>query len=153
MVMDNDVYRYKLIVMEEYTMKKASSKKSGRNTFCRFILGIITFAIIIVLSLCFTSKAKGAGIQQTNLTGAAYLEIESQYTSQVREILNSKGFCNAGINLDKVTSEHGSLIYTLSIRHRRFDKMDDSKKADLKECIEGLTLDVRSSKVSVIFIE
>jgi len=124
-----------------------------RNGFNKKVLGLITFGFIIVLSLCVNNKAKGADIQTVKLTGAGYQEAENQYIAQVREVLDTNGFCNSGINLDKATTEQGSIVYTLSIRHRRFDKIDADKKSELKENIEKLTLDVRFSKVSVIFIE
>lgn len=117
------------------------------------ILGLVTFFIIIIVSFCAEIKADGADIYTKNLTGLEYKEAESEYISQVRAFLDENGFCNAGINLDKVTTNQGNLAYTLSIHHRRFAKIDDVKKDELREGIEKLVLDVRSCKVSVMYIE
>lgn len=117
------------------------------------ILGLITFFIIILICFCTENKADGADKYAKNLTGLEYREAESEYISQVRAVLDENGFCNAGINLDKVTTNQGDLAYTLSIHHRRFAKIDDSKKNEIREDIENLMLDVRFSRVSVVYIE
>lgn len=116
------------------------------------ILGLVTFAVIIVFVFMMNTKAEGSDMHPVSITGVQYQEAENQYIEQVRDMLTENGFCNAGINLEKSTTNQGSLIYTLSIHHRRFEKMTDEQKRELKDSLEEINLDVRFSKVSVLYI-
>lgn len=116
------------------------------------ILGLVTFVAIVVLGFMMNTKAEGSDMHPASITGVQYQEAESQYIAQVRDMLTENGFCNAGINLEKSTTNQGSLIYTLSIHHKRFDKMTEEQKEELKNSLKEIDLDVKFSRVSVLYI-
>lgn len=116
------------------------------------LIGLFVFFVVLFLSFCMEIKAMDNSHTE-KIVGGEYRSAESSYIEDVRDTLETEGFYNAGINLDKATTEDGRMVYTLLIRHRRFDKIDSQQKLDLKEQLEKLTLDVSFSRVSVVFID
>jgi len=116
------------------------------------LIGLFVFFVVLFLSFCMEIKAMDNSHTE-KIVGGEYRLAESSYIEDVRDTLETEGFYNAGINLDKATTEDGRMVYTLLIRHRRFDKIDSQQKLDLKEQLEKLTLDVSFSRVSVVFID
>ncbi len=67
-----------------------------------------------------------------------YAVLEDAYLEQVRGILKDAGLKDAGVMLTHVTEDDGSRIYTLSIHHRGFSRMEDAEMerlaASLRDC-------------------
>ena len=63
------------------------------------------------------------------------------------------GYENAGISLTKTVNETGGLDYTISIHHRRIDKMDEYQREALSDIIIGDGINAVNCSVSTEFIE
>ncbi len=117
------------------------------------IIGLFIFFVVLFLSFCMEIKAVENGNCAEKIIGGEYKIAEESYIEEVRNVLDAEGFYNAGINLDKSTTEQGRFMYTLLIRHRRFDKIDAERKLELKEQLEELELGVSFSQVSIVYID
>lgn len=119
----------------------------------RRFLAVITLCLIVILGCSMGIKAKGQAAGVPDITNEYYREIEKAYTEQVRERLNENGFYNAGVTLTKVVDEKGTFDYTLSVHHRRIDRMNEYQREQISAIIisDGVAID--DSTVSVRYIE
>ena len=100
-------------------------------------------------------KANGRSNRVPDITGEYYRQIESEYLSDVRDKLTDSGFSNAGLSLTKQVDDNGAFDYTLSVHHRRIDKMDEAERAKLTDMIteNDIVIDGRKTSMAVRYIE
>ena len=113
---------------------------------------IFTIALIIVLSCGFSIRARGESKKLNDISNEYYKAIEQSYVDEVRTKLNDRGFANAGISLTKVVDESGAFEYTVSIHHRRIDRMDEYQREELSDIITVDKVAVEGSSVKVKYI-
>lgn len=111
---------------------------------------IITLGLIIALSLSVKIKADGAARRMDDICSDYYKVIEKEYVAGVRQKLDDRGFEYAGITMTKVVDIDGVFQYTVSIHHRRIDKMNAYERQQLsdiitvdKVAVEGSSIEVR----------
>lgn len=112
-------------------------------------LVIVTIALIITLSCVVGIRARGESNRLDDISNDYYKAIEQTYVEGVRDKLDGRGFKNAGISLTKVVDEDGAFEYTVSIHHRRIDKMDEYQRTELSDIITVDKVDVEGSSIEV----
>jgi len=117
------------------------------------LLTVITICLIIIFGCTFGIRAKGQASRIPDISNDYYKEIEKEYTQQVRDRLEANGFYNAGVSLTKVVEEDGAFNYTLSVHHRRIDKMNEYQREEISAIIICDGIAVAGSSVSVRYIE
>lgn len=87
----------------------------------------------VILSLCIGSKAEGSS--KVPGVGSEYVnQCEDEYAKEIRNTLDEMGYSNAGVSITKVIDD-GHIEYTVSIHHRRIDKMDEIQREELSDII------------------
>jgi hypothetical protein len=115
----------------------------------------VTLILLVTFFLAAGIRANGRSNRIPDITGEYYRQIENEYLADVRQILTKNGFSNAGLSLTKQVNEEGGLDYTLSVHHRRIDKMDETKRAKLTDMIteNDIVIDGRKTSMAVRYIE
>lgn len=68
-----------------------------------------------------------------------YRNLEKTYEEVLRDVLNKKGYSNAGINICSVIYPDGNREYSVSIHHSKLTEATDSEKEEFLEDISSLT--------------
>lgn len=102
--------------------------------------GMITIALVLCITFCGAGTVLSQSVdkEQENM----YKQMEKEYVTQVREYLNQTGYENPGIMLTRVIDENGSREYTLTLHHRRFERMTDREKEDLLSQLKQFEFEV-----------
>lgn len=115
----------------------------------------VTLLLLMTFFLATGIKANGRSNRVPDITGEYYRQIESEYLSDVRDKLTDSGFSNAGLSLTKQVDDNGAFDYTLSVHHRRIEKMDVAERAKLTDMIteNDIVIDGRKTSMAVRYIE
>ena len=113
----------------------------------------VSAMMIIVITLIAGIRAAGRPARIPDITNDYYRSIEREYISHVRETLIEQGFDNPGISMTKVVNKAGGFDYTISIHHRRIDKMDLQRRSELSALLTNESIPVTDSSVFVKYIE
>ncbi len=100
---------------------------------------MISTIITIVLALVIAFGISGTVIGQSKGCDRDreryYRTAEQEYVQEIRNLLEEKGYCNSGITMNRVIEEDGTREYTITIHHRRIDRLcDEQKDALIAEC-------------------
>ena len=88
-------------------------------------------------------------------TPAEYRKWSSKTLQKVpvlRDYLAEKGYADSGITMNYVTDEDGTVEYTVTIHHRKIDKLDEEEKIHLAEECKGLEAWVDPYIFSIVFL-
>lgn len=115
----------------------------------------VTLILLVTFFLAAGIRANGRSNRIPDITGEYYRQIENEYLADVRQILTENGFSNAGLSLTKQVNEEGGLDYTLSVHHRRIDKMDETKRAELTDMltVNDIIVNGKETTMAVKYIE
>lgn len=115
----------------------------------------VTLILLVTFFLAAGIRANGRSNRIPDITGEYYRQIENEYLADVRQILTANGFSNAGLSLTKQVNEEGGLDYTLSVHHRRIDKMDETKRAELTDMltVNDIIVNGKETTMAVKYIE
>lgn len=80
-----------------------------------------------------------------------YLEREAQLVKDTMAYLNGHGFDNGGVMLTRVMDGDGGRTYTVTIHHRRIDRMDETGQEDLARELAALAFEESGSAVTFLF--
>lgn len=94
----------------------------------RYHFYMITLLAVFTLFSLITMKVNGQGENTVAVERELYEELEEDYTQRLQEMLESKGYRNAGITMTKIYQEDGSREYTIQIHHKRIDRLDAGEK-------------------------
>ena len=115
----------------------------------------VTLILLVTFFLAAGIRANGRSNRIPDITGEYYRQIENEYLADVRQILTENGFSNAGLSLTKQVNEDGGLDYTLSVHHRRIDKMDETKRAELTDMltVNDIIVNGKETTMAIKYIE
>ena len=119
----------------------------------RIELAGITVALFILLFCGMGIKANCQEKNRLSQITDMNKDIERGYLQEVREGLEQLGYDNAGVTLNKVIDSDGTIEYTLTVHHRRIDRMDEQERCELADIITANEIDVTNSTVTVEYIE
>ena len=74
----------------------------------RYHFYMITLLAVFTLFSLITMKVNGQGENTVAVERELYEELEEDYTQRLQEMLESKGYRNAGITMTKIYQEDGS---------------------------------------------
>ncbi|MCM1046688.1 MAG: hypothetical protein NC417_14385 [Candidatus Gastranaerophilales bacterium] len=94
-----------------------------------------TALLILAVALTFTITACGGSREDGMKTESYYREREQELESVVRNYLNENGYADSGVALTRVVDGEGNRAYTLTIHHRRIDRMEAAERAALAKQI------------------
>lgn len=114
-------------------------------------LGVLAVLVMVMAgSLGMTVKAMSE--QKPKITKEQYKAMEAEYLQEVRMILLEKGCKNAGVTLTHVTDEEGNRTYTITVHHRKLEKIQEEEISLLKERVSEIPLEINTSKVDWKFL-
>ena len=118
----------------------------------------IRFMAVIMVSVfiaaCFfTGTVMGKGEADTQELEGYYHSKEQSLVEDAREFLKGEGYADSGVMLTRVIESDGSRQYTLTIHHRRIDKLEEAERQLLVEKLEKIAFkDANSTFCCKFFI-
>ena len=108
---------------------------------------------MILILFCICGTVKGQNREDIGLNMKYYGQLEQDYQSNIRKQLQNLGYENAGVILCRIMDVDGSVVYTLSIHHRRIDNMNDEQRKELIKKLSIFKLGEENFKVETKFVE
>ena len=106
-----------------------------KNTKGLTVLIIITIFLVGAASFCISSTVYSQGKGKDRTEEQSFRAAEKKYVKEVRSLLEGKGYGNSGVTMNRVTEEDGSRKYTVTIHHRKINRLDGKqRKALAAEC-------------------
>lgn len=103
-------------------------------------LGFWAATILLVLVAAFfvtaTVRSRTA-LDRAELEGY-YREKEEQFVRNARKYLNAQGYQNSGVMLTRVVGADGSRVYTVTLHHSDFDRLEEEEREALVRELSGL---------------
>ena len=94
----------------------------------RYRFYMLTVMLILVLFSFATMKVKGQGEVDFAADRELYEQLEDDYTEYLKDMLENKGYRNAGITMTKVYQPDGKREYTVQIHHKRINQLSDGER-------------------------
>lgn len=117
--------------MRGYRRNKAADRKK------RISFAITTLTLVLVTMFCTAGTVIGQGKDDVSVDEKYYREMERDYVKQVRSYLNDNGYENSGVALTKVLEADGSREYTLSVHHKRIERLEWAEQESLRETLKS----------------
>lgn len=96
-------------------------------------LGFWAATILLVLVAAFfvtaTVRSRTA-LDRAELEGY-YREKEEQFVRNARKYLNAQGYQDSGVMLTRVVGADGSRVYTVTLHHSDFDRLEEAEREAL----------------------
>ena len=96
-------------------------------------LGFWAATILLVLVAAFFVTA--TVMSRTSLSRAElegyYREKEEQLVREARKYLNAQGYQDSGVMLTRVVGADGSRVYTVTLHHSDFDRLEEAEREAL----------------------
>lgn len=114
----------------------------------------VLFTVFMILSLWFfiSEKVMSQNNGTVTVDEAAFLELESNYLSQVKVYLEEEGFRNSGVALSRVIETDGSRSYEVTLHHKKLNELSLEEQEKLKADIEELAFRVSGCEFQVTFL-
>lgn len=94
----------------------------------RYRFYMLTVMLVFVLFSLVTMRVKGQGELDFAADRELYEQLEDTYTERLKDMLENKGYRNAGITMTKIYQSDGRREYTVQIHHKRINQLSDGEK-------------------------
>ena len=94
----------------------------------RYRFYMLTVMLVFTLFSLVTMRVKGQGEVDFATDREMYEQLEDSYTERLKDMLENKGYRNAGITMTKIYQPDGSREYTVQIHHKRINQLSDGEK-------------------------
>lgn len=94
----------------------------------RYRFYMLTVMLVFTLFSLVTMRVKGQGEVDFAADRERYEQLEDSYTERLKDMLENKGYRNAGITMTKIYQPDGSREYTVQIHHKRINQLSDGEK-------------------------
>lgn len=95
----------------------------------------VTAVLIMISAFCIAGTVKGQSKDAFREDDEYYSRLEEDYLERVGKVLKEEGYANSGLTLTFSRNVRGEKTYLLKIHNRRFDKLSQSEKKQILECI------------------
>lgn len=92
---------------------------------------IVSVFLILVIAFCVSDTVFSQGSHERAMEERYYREMENIYVQEVGDLLADKGYENSGIIMTYVLDENGMRTYTVTIHHRRIDRLSEEERSAL----------------------
>ena len=113
----------------------------------RYRFYMISLGVVLFLFSVATIRVNGQGEHNIAAEREFYEELEKTYVANMREMLGSKGYSNAGITMTKIYGTDGSREYTVQIHHKQIEKLSSPEQTVLQNELAQITLGDEQSRI------
>ncbi len=99
---------------------------------------LITLAVVLAASLAAVFTVYGSGRAEA-AQEARYRSMEQGLLRDVRAFLEEAGCRDGGVTLTRVVDGQGNRAYTVTVHHRRIDRMEQGEREELLQQLEGFS--------------
>lgn len=118
---------------------KNAGRLSGTTAVIIMLVAMIIFCTSGTL-LCLDTK-----LNRTEELG--YRILEREYESELRVLLEEKGYSNSGVTMNSIVQEDGVRSYTVTIHHKKIEALDNVEKRALAAECQGIEASVENCSV------
>ena len=94
--------------------------------------------MVLVAAFFVTATVRSrTALDRAELEGY-YREKEEQLVREARKYLNAQGYQDSGVMLTRVVGADGSRVYTVTLHHSDFDRLEEEEREALVRELSGL---------------
>ncbi len=93
----------------------------------------------LVLTAAFMAVITVHSQERTRESEAGYRRMEREYVEEARAFLDGVGCRDSGLTLTRVVDGEGNRTYTLTVHHRRIDRMEPREREELAGQLTALS--------------
>lgn len=98
----------------------------------KFVLWtVMTVAAMLLTAFCICGTVSGQGRGQRRIDERYYRSMEQEYKKEICRLLEAEGYRNSGVTINYITAKDGVRNYTVTIHHRRIEKLDEESRQEL----------------------
>lgn len=131
-----------------YERNEKSMKNEKKNTTA----GIMTALLALTTAFSILGVVHSRNKESSTDMEQYYYAARQEYMQEIRDYLEEKGYADSGITMNYVTDGDGNVEYTVTIHHRKIDKLDEEEKTHLAEECKGLKTCADPYFFSVVFL-
>ncbi len=94
----------------------------------RNIFVILTVMSVMIIWISMSGVVKSQSKEDTRATEQYFSTLEKQYVNETRGILNTLGYKNSGVMLNRTVSGEGKREYRVIIHHRKLESLNEAEK-------------------------
>lgn len=113
---------------------------------------VVTAVLIFVIAFCICSTVFGRDRGRSREEEQYYSTLEQAYVSEIRDLLEERGYRNSGVTMNRVLQEDGSRQYTVTIHHRRIMKLDLNQQKELLDACGRIDFPVENCNFCYKFL-
>lgn len=113
----------------------------------------VTAVLIFVIAFCICGTAAGQTREGNREEEQYYSILEQTYVSQIRDLLEERGYRNSGVTMNRVRLEDGSRQYTVTIYHRRIMNLTLDEQEELLDACRMIEFPVEDCNFFHEFLE
>lgn len=115
------------------------------------------FMMTVVLLICVNVFCiAGTVMSQSKdniLKEEAYARsLEQAYKKELKQILSEQGCSDSGITMTRVVDEKGRREYTVTIHHKKIDRMSEGERRQLSSHLEKAVFPIENSQIFQEFL-
>ena len=99
--------------------------------------GILIVMLVLVIVFCIKGTVMGGAKEQGGRNNHYYASLEREYREKLRDVLDSRGLQNCGVNIRWVADGAESREYTVFLNHQRLSRMTQEDKTALEDMLSG----------------
>lgn len=96
---------------------------------CLFL--IMTMLLVLIILFCTTETVMSQS--RVGREKQYYADMEKQYLSDIKNVLNEKGYPQSGITIRWVSDGDGLRNYTVMIHHRKINSLNSNEMKELQK--------------------
>lgn len=117
----------------------------------RNILVILTVMSVIITWISMSGVVKSQSKEDTRATEQYFSTLEKQYVNETRGILNTLGYKNSGVMLNRTVTAGGKREYRVIIHHRKLESLNEVEKCLLIKRLQQMEFGGENISFSYIF--
>lgn len=116
-------------------MKNKIRNRQKSNVRKNLFGGIFTLLLLLLCIFCISGTVISQEKGKSKVEEKYYHQMEQAYVKEIRAFLNERGYKNSGVSMTYILEEDGSRDYTVTIHHKRIEKLgEEGREKLLEEC-------------------
>ena len=113
---------------------------------------LLTLLLVLITAFGISGTVHSQSKDNNILEEQCYRTARQEYVQVVEKFLEEKGYGSSGVTVNYVINEDNTVEYTVTIHHRKIDRLDEEERSLLaEECKEFSPL-TSPSGLSVVFL-
>lgn len=120
----------------------------------RMVLMVLTTVLLVLISaFAVSGTVLSQSYNSTREQKEYYKALEHEYIDSMRDFLEDQGYVNSGITMNRIIEEDGSMVYTVTIHHRRILALEPAQRNELALNCGEIKFPIEDCSLCYTFLE